>query len=109
MMECCDLPARHLRLLDPLFEYPSTILGRGKAIVVNLEQIRWIITADEVLLLNSFDDDALQYVRELQRKLTMRNDMGVGVLRAPSGEDLVRRKGSMNFDDVLGSRSCDNC
>ncbi|KAK1364048.1 hypothetical protein POM88_039609 [Heracleum sosnowskyi] len=47
MMRRCDLPARDLRLLDPLFVYPSTILGREKAIVVNLEQIRCIITADE--------------------------------------------------------------
>ncbi|GJZ50684.1 magnesium transporter MRS2-1-like protein [Tanacetum coccineum] len=44
----CDLPTRDLRLLDPLFVYPSTILGREKAIVVNLEQIRCIITTDEV-------------------------------------------------------------
>ncbi|KAM7257753.1 hypothetical protein ACFE04_013494 [Oxalis oulophora] len=69
MMRRCDLPARDLRLLDPLFVYPSTILGREKAIVVNLEQIRCIITADEVLLLNSLDSYVLQYVVELQRRL----------------------------------------
>ncbi|XP_071711899.1 magnesium transporter MRS2-1-like [Rutidosis leptorrhynchoides] len=69
VMRRCDLPARDLRLLDPLFVYPSTILGREKAIVVNLEQIRCIITADEVLLLNSLDSYVLQYVVELQRRL----------------------------------------
>ncbi|KAG2325985.1 hypothetical protein Bca4012_040503 [Brassica carinata] len=69
MMRRCDLPARDLRLLDPLFVYPSTILGREKAIVVNLEQIRCIITADEVLLLNSLDDYVLGYVVELQQRL----------------------------------------
>ncbi|KAK9691559.1 hypothetical protein RND81_09G204400 [Saponaria officinalis] len=69
MMRRCDLPARDLRLLDPLFVYPSTILGREKAIVVNLEQIRCIITADEVLLLNSLDSYVMQYVVELQRRL----------------------------------------
>ncbi|KAK1413138.1 hypothetical protein QVD17_34905 [Tagetes erecta] len=69
IMRRCDLPARDLRLLDPLFVYPSTILGREKAIVVNLEQIRCIITADEVLLLNSLDSYVLQYVVELQRRL----------------------------------------
>ena len=53
LMRRLDLPARDLRLLDPLFVYPSTILGRERAIVVNLEQIRCVITADEVLLLNS--------------------------------------------------------
>jgi magnesium transporter len=72
IMRRCDLPARDLRLLDPLFVYPSTILGRERAIVVNLEQIRCIITADEVLLLNSIDNyDVLQYVIELQRRLLL--------------------------------------
>jgi magnesium transporter len=72
IMRRCDLPARDLRLLDPLFVYPSTILGRERAIVVNLEQIRCIITADEVLLLNSLDNyDVLQYVIELQRRLLL--------------------------------------
>ena len=28
MMRCCDLPACDLRLLDPSFVYPSTILGK---------------------------------------------------------------------------------
>ncbi|MCO5600480.1 hypothetical protein L7F22_054593 [Adiantum nelumboides] len=70
VMRRCQLPPRDLRLLDPLFLYPSTILGREKAIVVNLEQIRCVITADEVLLLNSLDSHVLQYVTELQRRLT---------------------------------------
>ena len=39
MMRRCDLPARDLRLLDPLFVYPSTVLGRERTIVINLEQI----------------------------------------------------------------------
>ncbi|MCO5597543.1 hypothetical protein L7F22_051621 [Adiantum nelumboides] len=73
IMRRCDLPARDLRLLDPLFVYPSTILGREKAIVMNLEQIRCIITADEVLLLNSLDSYVLQYGAELQRRLAMKN------------------------------------
>ncbi|TQD83974.1 hypothetical protein C1H46_030477 [Malus baccata] len=47
----------------------STILGREKAIVVNLEQIRCIITADEVLLLNSLDSYVLEQVDLLKSKL----------------------------------------
>ncbi|KAH9715876.1 Magnesium transporter MRS2-1 [Citrus sinensis] len=92
MMRRCDLPARDLRLLDPLFVYPSTILGREKAIVVNLEQIRCIITADEVLLLNSLDSYVLQYVVELQRRLT-------------AGD--TNRRRSRNFDNVFGNTSPD--
>ncbi|XP_057962699.1 magnesium transporter MRS2-5 isoform X2 [Malania oleifera] len=69
LMRRCSLPARDLRLLDPLFIYPSTILGREKAIVVNLEQIRCIITADEVVLMNSLDGCVIQYESELCKRL----------------------------------------
>ncbi|XP_041990880.1 magnesium transporter MRS2-1-like [Salvia splendens] len=105
MMRRCDLPARDLRLLDPLFVYPSTILGREKAIVVNLEQIRCIITADEVLLLNSLDSYVLQYVVELQRRLQA---AGVGeVWQQSEGPDSGRRRGSRNFDNMFGNTSPD--
>ncbi|KAF8400512.1 hypothetical protein HHK36_013810 [Tetracentron sinense] len=104
IMRRCDLPARDLRLLDPLFVYPSTILGREKAIVVNLEQIRCIITADEILLLNSLDSYVLQYVVELQRRLTA---AGVGEVWQSDSSDLSRRRGSRSFDNVFGSTSPD--
>lgn len=104
MMRRCDLPARDLRLLDPLFVYPSTILGREKAIVINLEQIRCIITADEVLLLNSLDSYVLQYVVELQRRLTT---SGVGEVWQSDAADLSLRRGSRSFDNVFGSTSPD--
>ena len=82
-------------MLDPLFVYPSTILGREKAIVVNLEQIRCIITADEVLLLHSFDSYVLHYVVELQRRLRT-----AGVAEAWHSEDAMSlRRGSRNFDN----------
>ncbi|KAM6586057.1 hypothetical protein CsatB_013059 [Cannabis sativa] len=104
MMRRCDLPARDLRLLDPLFVYPSTILGRERAIVVNLEQIRCIITADEVLILNSLDSCVLQYVVELQRRLT---PSGVPEVWQSDNSDLSRRRGSRNFDNVFGNTSPD--
>ncbi|KAL2899989.1 Magnesium transporter MRS2-1 [Bienertia sinuspersici] len=94
MMRRCDLPARDLRLLDPLFVYPSTILGREKAIVVNLEQIRCIITADEVLLLNSLDSYVLQYVVELQRRLRTAG----GGEAWQSENPMNRMRSSRNFD-----------
>lgn len=95
VMRRCDLPARDLRLLDPLFVYPSTILGREKAIVVNLEQIRCIITADEVLLLNSLDSYVLQYVVELQRRLKA------------AGAGDVWQLDSRDFGDVSRNSSSD--
>lgn len=69
IMRITGLPARDLRLLDPLFVYPSTILGRERAIVVSLEQIRCIIMADDVYLMNSLDNCVLHYERELCRRI----------------------------------------
>lgn len=75
LMKHCSLPSRDLRLLDPLFVYPTAILGREKAIVVNLEQIRCIIMADEVILMNSLDSFVTQYESELcQRLKSEQND-----------------------------------
>ncbi|XP_037492183.1 magnesium transporter MRS2-5 [Jatropha curcas] len=74
IMRHCSLPARDLRLLDPLFIYPSTILGREKAIVVGLEQIRCIITADEVILMNSLDACVVQYESEFCKRLQTNKD-----------------------------------
>ncbi|KAJ7946179.1 Magnesium transporter [Quillaja saponaria] len=69
IMRRTGLPARDLRILDPLLSYPSTVLGRERAIVINLEHIKAIITAQEVLLLNSRDPAVIPFVEELQRRL----------------------------------------
>lgn len=37
IMQRGQIHARDLRILDPLLSYPSTILGRERAIVINLE------------------------------------------------------------------------
>ncbi|KAH7546410.1 hypothetical protein FEM48_Zijuj01G0198000 [Ziziphus jujuba var. spinosa] len=70
IMRRTGLPARDLRILDPLLSYPSTVLGRESAIVINLEHIKAIIKAQEVLLLNSRDPSVTPFVEELQRRLT---------------------------------------
>lgn len=45
---------RDLRLLDPVLatSYPSAILARDSALVLNLEFIKCIITTDYALVLN---------------------------------------------------------
>lgn len=63
------LPARDLRLLDPLLSYPSTLLGRERAIVVNLEHIKAIITAHQLFLLNSNDPSLRLFLQQLERRL----------------------------------------
>jgi magnesium transporter len=47
----------------------STVLGRERAIVINLEHVKAIITAHEVLLLNSKDPYVTPFVEELQGRL----------------------------------------
>lgn len=103
-MQRCDLPVCDLRLLDPLFVYPSTIMGREKAIVVNLEHMRCIITADEVLLSNSLDSYVLQSVVELQRRLKVQ---GPSEIWQSEELDLNRWIGSRDFGDVSRNTSYD--
>nr|CAB3493281.1 unnamed protein product [Digitaria exilis] len=59
IMHRVDINARDLRILDPLLSYPSTILGRERAIVLNLE----------VLLRDPSDENVIPVVEELRRRL----------------------------------------
>ncbi|KAK6914027.1 Mg2+ transporter protein, CorA-like/Zinc transport protein ZntB [Dillenia turbinata] len=75
IMHRVQIHARDLRILDPLLSYPSTILGRERAIVLNLEHIKAIITAEEVLLRDPLDDNVIPVVEELRRRLPLANDI----------------------------------
>nr|XP_023915636.1 magnesium transporter MRS2-3-like isoform X2 [Quercus suber] len=68
-MSRTGLPGRDLRSLDPVLSYPSSILGRERAIVINLENIKAIVTHSEVLLLNSRDPSVTPFIEELQKRL----------------------------------------
>ncbi|XP_058212047.1 magnesium transporter MRS2-I-like [Rhododendron vialii] len=78
IMHRVQIHARDLRILDPLLSYPSTILGREKAIVLNLEHIKAIITAEEVLLRDPLDDNVIPVVEELRRRLPLSNAIREG-------------------------------
>ncbi|GKD12490.1 magnesium transporter MRS2-3-like protein, partial [Tanacetum coccineum] len=69
IMRRTGLPARDLRILDPILSYPSTVLGRERAIVINLEHVKAIITAQELLLLNSRDPSVVPFLNELKRRI----------------------------------------
>ncbi|KAL3649066.1 Magnesium transporter MRS2-I [Castilleja foliolosa] len=73
IMNRVQIHARDLRILDPLLSYPSAILGREKAIVLNLEHIKAIITADEVLLRDPLDGNVIPIVEDLRRRLKYLN------------------------------------
>uniref|UniRef100_A0A2P2IZU2 Magnesium transporter n=1 Tax=Rhizophora mucronata TaxID=61149 RepID=A0A2P2IZU2_RHIMU len=69
IMRRTGLPARDLRALDPVLSYPSSILGRERAIVINLEHIKAIITAKEVLMLNFINPLVSQFVQDLVHRI----------------------------------------
>lgn len=64
-----SIPARDLRILGPIFSHSSSILAREKAMIVNLETIRAIVTAEEVLLLDPLCQEVLPFVDQLRRQL----------------------------------------
>ncbi|XP_051145356.1 magnesium transporter MRS2-4 [Andrographis paniculata] len=64
-----SIPARDLRILGPIFSHSSSILAREKAMIVNLEFIRAIVTAEEVLLLDPLRQEVLPFVDQLRRQL----------------------------------------
>ncbi|KAL5704371.1 hypothetical protein ACHQM5_022811 [Ranunculus cassubicifolius] len=76
IMRRTGLPARDLRILDPVLLYPSSILGRERAIVVNMEHIKAIITATEVFLLNAKDPLVAPFVKDLEHRVSSSNRAG---------------------------------
>ena len=74
IMQRTGLPTRDLRALDPKLSNPSSILGREKAIVVNLEHIQAIITSNEVLMINSTNPFFLRFLQDLQARLPHSNN-----------------------------------
>ncbi|CAN8254241.1 unnamed protein product [Cochlearia groenlandica] len=68
-----SVPARDLRILGPVFSHSSNILAREKAIVVNLEVIKAIVTAEEVLLLDPLRPEVLPLIDRLKQQFPQRN------------------------------------
>ncbi|KAL1816742.1 hypothetical protein DCAR_0521126 [Daucus carota subsp. sativus] len=85
IMQRVRIYARDLRILEPVLSYPSAILCRERAIILNLEHIKAIITAEEVLLQDPLDDNVVPVVQELERRLP------------------VVKKGQGNYEENLGS------
>ncbi|CAO2042282.1 unnamed protein product [Urochloa humidicola] len=69
LMRRTGLPARDLRALDPALSYPSSISGRDRAVVVNLDGVRAVITAAEVLVPAPRDPAVAPLVAELCARL----------------------------------------
>eukprot|EP00227_Mantoniella_beaufortii_P018044 CAMPEP_0197597414 /NCGR_PEP_ID=MMETSP1326-20131121/27283_1 /TAXON_ID=1155430 /ORGANISM="Genus nov. species nov., Strain RCC2288" /LENGTH=631 /DNA_ID=CAMNT_0043164087 /DNA_START=36 /DNA_END=1931 /DNA_ORIENTATION=- len=68
------VPMRDLRVLEPNFSnsYSAAILCRERCMVVHLEQVKLLITAEEVYLQDGHNTTVTRYLPELQRRLLMR-------------------------------------
>ncbi|KAK3420223.1 hypothetical protein EUGRSUZ_G01040, partial [Eucalyptus grandis] len=82
------LSARDLRILDPSLSYPSTVIGRERAVVIKLEHIKGVITAKDVWLLNSKDPAVAPFVEELKRRCSHHHQANaMKVNRSSGGEE----------------------
>ena len=85
------VPLRDLRILDPNISTApaSALLVRERALVVNMEAVKAIITADQVLLLNA--EDSSEFVEEMRGRVRGTHRSGAdghgggGASAGPSG------------------------
>ncbi|RAL44932.1 hypothetical protein DM860_003691 [Cuscuta australis] len=96
LMECdknaivkrASIPARDLRILGPIFSHSSSILAREKAMVINLEFVRAIITAEELLLLDPLRQEVLPFIDQLRHQLPQKSHSKSSGTNGVQDEDL---------------------
>ncbi|OEL27213.1 putative magnesium transporter MRS2-H [Dichanthelium oligosanthes] len=64
---------RELRVIGPLLSRCPSILAREKAMVINLEFIRAIVTADEVLLLEPLAQEVIPFIDKLRHHFPLKS------------------------------------
>ncbi|GLI67105.1 hypothetical protein VaNZ11_011310 [Volvox africanus] len=84
------IQTRDLRLLDPALSttYPSAILCRDKAIVVNLEHLKVVITTSFLLIINPEDEKVSKFIHEVTSRL------------APSGGAVPQSRSYQSLTDA---------
>lgn len=97
-MRRTGLPARDLRILDPMLTYPSTILGREKAIVINLEHIKAVITRSEILVPNSTSPFVGPFVADLQSRVSVSEETTASRKMGKEARDATERRHESCFD-----------
>ncbi|KAL6007645.1 hypothetical protein ACLOJK_033145 [Asimina triloba] len=100
LMRRTGLRARELRILDPTLPHPSTLLARHRAVVVNLEDIKAIVTATEVLVLRSESPEITVFVDKLQHHLSSHYCM-----RTPGQEDDESKSRPSPMNEISGESS----
>ncbi|WVZ85672.1 hypothetical protein U9M48_032567 [Paspalum notatum var. saurae] len=92
LMRRTGLPARDLRALDPALSYPSSVMPRDRAVVVNLDRVRAVVTAAEVLVPAPRDPAVAPLVRELRARLAVAPPAQASV---PGGEVAAEDAGAL--------------
>ncbi|KAJ0078189.1 hypothetical protein Patl1_36693 [Pistacia atlantica] len=87
IIERAGIPGRDLRILGPVFSHSSNILAREKAMVVNLEFIKAIVTSQEVLLLDPLRQEVLPFVDQLRQQLPHKSSFSTSGARAADVQD----------------------
>ncbi|MCO5602703.1 hypothetical protein L7F22_056839 [Adiantum nelumboides] len=96
LTQLVSIPARDLRILGPVFSQSSTILAREKAMLVNLEFIKAIVTAQEVLVLDPTSAAVLPFIEQLKETL-------LASKAEASVKALTNRKEADALETFLGS------
>lgn len=73
IIKLAGIPTRDLRILGPVFSQSSNILAREKAMVVNLEFIKAIVTAEEVLVLDPMSHEVIPFIEQLRQQLPLKS------------------------------------
>lgn len=103
IMRRTGLPARDLRVLDPALSSPSSIVGREKSIIVNLEHIKAIIMSNEVLLIKLSGPFFIGFLQDLQKRVPCNIQTSIsiadGVEEDPENKPLLEETLSTIGDD----------
>ncbi|KAK8446853.1 hypothetical protein SEVIR_9G551800v4 [Setaria viridis] len=73
VVERSGVHTRELRVIGPLLSRYPSILAREKAMVINLEFIRAIVTADEVLLLEPLAQEVIPFIDKLRHHFPLKS------------------------------------
>ncbi|XP_043714915.1 magnesium transporter MRS2-4-like [Telopea speciosissima] len=72
-----SIPPRDLRILGPVLSQSSNILTREKATVLNLDFIKAIVTAEEVLLPDPLNLEVIPFVDQLKQQLPYKSPIDI--------------------------------
>ncbi|PKA55001.1 Putative magnesium transporter MRS2-G [Apostasia shenzhenica] len=102
IIQRASIPARDLRILGPVFSQSSSIMARERAMVVNLEFIKAIVTADELLLLDPLSHEVLPFVEQLRQHFSLNSPSKV---HEPGDSDVLGKKMSSPGIQLLHSEN----